>query len=162
VRATRWPTIPTTPLLVIVLCLVWYRLPFVEFEPWGFGPVDGSLPVATRGHAVELAPRLRIDGWRVVLDGRLVGDLEARAREPDHALDRLGDDLDAHRRNWSILHPREPFPGTLQLAIPAATPWGSIRPICLVAAAHGYGNLAFLVRIPPPDPPFDWDHFAAP
>jgi hypothetical protein len=80
---------------------------------------------------LEIGPVLRIDGeGRVTLDSRLMS-------EPDQ----LAADLATLRRNWEILHPRDPFSGSIILWADPDTPLASVAPFLERALDAGYGQL---------------------
>lgn len=142
-------------LFVVALALVLYSIPF--FRPTGevFGGHRGELPEAVHGRDLELGPILRVTGAHVDLDGHPLGRIdEERTR------DALTETLAIHRRNWAILHPREPFPGVLLVAADRDTEYGPLRSLGISAASAGYSQLSFVVLTPDPIPLFD-DDFAA-
>lgn len=80
---------------------------------------------------LELGPNLRIDrDGRVTLDSRLMS-------EPD----RLAADLAILRRNWELLHPWNPFSGSITLWADPDTPLVSVAPFLERALDAGYGQL---------------------
>ena len=80
---------------------------------------------------LQIAPVLRVDDdGRVTLDSRLMSD-------PD----RLATDLEILRRNWAMLHPRDPFLGAIVLWAGPDTPLASVAPFLERALAAGYQEL---------------------
>lgn len=105
---------------------------------------------SVNGQDLELASLFELERARARLDGRSLASPEA-----------LAADLAVHARNWRFLHPRDPDPGTLLVDVDPHTPWGTLRPWLLAAAAAGRPHLSFVVEVAEPDA-IAWSHFAPP
>ncbi|UJR84444.1 ExbD/TolR family protein [Sandaracinus amylolyticus] len=138
-------------LLVVCLCVIVWELPFFRAtgEVCGCGRIAIDLPRAEHGLDLELAPTLVVPRSGVpTLDGR-------RADETT-----IAGELAAQRRNWSVLHPCERFPGTLMIQADRRTEWGALRPLLAIAAREGYPRPQLVVDAEPIDgSDFDWSRF---
>jgi hypothetical protein len=87
------------------------------------------LPLLSAPDSFEPSPVLELDTGHVWLDGRAV-DTTA-----------LAEDLATARRNWAVLHSREPFTGALAVLCDASTSTARLRGALLTAHAAGYASL---------------------
>lgn len=135
-------------LSIVLLPLLAWQLAF--FRP-GFerccGPHREHV-FSVNGQDLELAPLFELERGRARLEGRSLAAPEA-----------LAADLAIHARNWRVLHPRDPDPGTLLVDVDPHTPWGTLRPWLLAAAAAERPHLSFVVEVAEPDA-IAWSHFA--
>jgi len=105
------------------------------------------MPEASNAVDLEIAPIISIDSQVVMLDNRRMadtGDLMA-----SHNLERiepLVQDLDTLHRNWSILHPRDQFTGTVIMQADRGVDFLVIKKVMFSAAQAGYTNISFAVN----------------
>jgi biopolymer transport protein ExbD len=83
----------------------------------------------------------------VTLDGRRMADTQTLAASAGlERIEQLVQDLETLRRNWNILHPREPFPGTVIIQADRAIDFRVIKKVMFSAAQAGYSNISFAVN----------------
>lgn len=105
------------------------------------------LPKASNTTQLEVAPVLAIDSLVVTLDGRRMADTATLAADAKvERIEQLISDLETLKRNWSILHPQDPFPGQLIVQADQAVDFRVIKKIMFSAAQAGYGNVTFAVN----------------
>lgn len=139
-------------LFVVALCVIAWELPFFEASgEVGCGCAHHvvDIPFAENASDLELAPILVIDHGEARLDGRRLSTAGA-----------LTEALATMRRNWSVLHPREPFPGTIMVQAARDEAWSAIGPLLVTAAIAGYPHISFVVRSEGSGAAFDWARFA--
>ena len=61
-------------------------------------------------------------------------------------IEQLIQDLETLKRNWSILHPQEPFPGRVIVQADQQVDFRVIKKIMFSCAQAGYGNVHFAVN----------------
>lgn len=106
-----------------------------------------TMPSATNAVELELAPIVQIDSRVVTLDGRRMADTQTLAASAGlERIEQLVQDLETLRRNWNILHPREPFPGTVIIQADRAIDFRVIKKVMFSAAQAGYSNISFAVN----------------
>ncbi|WP_053230778.1 ExbD/TolR family protein [Sandaracinus amylolyticus] len=105
------------------------------------------MPNATNAIDLELAPIVAIDARVVTLDGRRMADTPTLAANAGlERIEQLVSDLETLRRNWSILHAREPFPGTVIVQADRSIDFRVIKKVMFSAAQAGYTNISFAVN----------------
>lgn len=105
------------------------------------------MPTAANTEEIEIAPIVAIDPSVVTLDNRRMADTETLASTPNlERIEQLVQDLETLRRNWSVLHPREPFPGTIILQADENVDFRVIKKVMFSAAQAGYTNVSFAVN----------------
>ena len=105
------------------------------------------MPPAANTEAIEIAPIVAIDPQVVTLDNRRMADTETLASNPNlERIEQLVTDLETMRRNWSVLHPREPFAGTVILQADEDVDFRVIKKVMFSAAQAGYTNVSFAVN----------------
>jgi biopolymer transport protein ExbD len=105
------------------------------------------MPNATHAVDLELAPIVAIDSRVVTLDGRRMADTQTLAATPGlERIEQLVQDLETLRRNWSILHAREPFPGTVIIQADRSIDFRVVKKVMFSAAQAGYTNISFAVN----------------
>lgn len=105
------------------------------------------MPTAANTEAIEIAPIVAIDRQVVTLDNRRMADTETLASNPNlERIEQLVTDLETMRRNWSVLHPREPFAGTVILQADENVDFRVIKKVMFSAAQAGYTNVSFAVN----------------
>jgi biopolymer transport protein ExbD len=70
--------------------------------------------------------------------------LEQEARV--ERMEQLIQDLETLKRNWSILHPTEPFAGTVILQADRNIDFRVIKKVMFSCAQAGYANISFAVN----------------
>jgi biopolymer transport protein ExbD len=105
------------------------------------------MPTAANTESIEIAPIVAIDPQVVTLDNRRMADTETLASNPNlERIEQLVTDLETMRRNWSVLHPREPFAGTVILQADEDVDFRVIKKVMFSAAQAGYTNVSFAVN----------------
>ena len=139
--------IPLIPFIDLQICLVVFLL--MSFSSTGELVTQRSglhVPHAEHTEELELAPVLSVDATTVVLDGRRVADTASLAADPKvERIEPLIDLLETLKRNWSVLHPRDEFPGALILQADEAIDYRVMKKLMFAAAQAGYPNVKFAV-----------------
>ena len=141
-------SIPLVPFIDFLITLVVFLL--MSFSASGELVAQQptiTMPDATNAVDLEVAPIIAVDARVVTLDGRRVADATTLASTAE--LDRIEDlvrDLETKKRNWSILHPADPFPGTVILQADRAVDYRVIKKVMFSAAQAGYSNISFAVN----------------
>lgn len=105
------------------------------------------MPTAANTHDIEIAPIVAIDSQVVTLDNRRMADTQTLASSANlERIEQLVQDLETMRRNWSVLHPREPFPGTIILQSDRNVDFRVVKKVMFSAAQAGYTNVSFAVN----------------
>ncbi len=105
-----------------------------------------QLPEATNAEHLESYPIIAIDANVVALDGNRMADTPSLAA--DARMDRIEpliQGLETLKRNWSILHPAEPFAGNVILNADRNVDFRVIKKVMFSAAQAGYANVSFAV-----------------
>lgn len=106
-----------------------------------------TMPEAANAVDIEVAPIIAVDARVVTLDGRRMADTQTLAGSAQlDRIDALVQDLETLKRNWNILHPAEPFPGTVILQADQAIDFRVIKKVMFSAAQAGYTNVSFAVN----------------
>ncbi len=105
------------------------------------------MPNASNTVDLEIAPIVAIDPQVVTLDNRRMADTPTLASNAQlERIEQLVQDLETLRRNWSVLHPREPFPGTIILQADRNVDFRVVKKVMFSAAQAGYTNVSFAVN----------------
>jgi biopolymer transport protein ExbD len=105
------------------------------------------MPVAANVHAIDIAPIIAIDPSVVTLDNRRMADTQTLAAAAGlERIEPLVQDLETLRRNWTVLHPRDPFQGTVILQADRNVDFRVIKKVMFSAAQAGYTNISFAVN----------------
>ena len=105
------------------------------------------MPTAANVVDLEIAPIIAIDPQVVTLDGRRMADTATLASSANlERIEQLVQDLETMRRNWSVLHPREPFQGTVILQSDRNVDFRVVKKVMFSAAQAGYTNVSFAVN----------------
>jgi biopolymer transport protein ExbD len=133
--------IPLVPFIDFLITLVVFLLSSFSASGELIAQRAGlTMPSATNAVELELAPI-------VTLDGRRMADTQTLAASAGlERIEQLVQDLETLRRNWNILHPREPFPGTVIIQADRAIDFRVIKKIMFSAAQAGYSNISFAVN----------------
>jgi len=106
-----------------------------------------TMPSAQNAVNLEIAPIVSIDPVVVALDGRRVADTQTLASDPKvERIEAIVENLDTLKRNWSMLHPQEPFPGMVILQADVNIDFRVIKKVMFSAAQAGYANVSFAVN----------------
>ncbi|MBZ0118511.1 MAG: biopolymer transporter ExbD [Sandaracinaceae bacterium] len=105
------------------------------------------MPNAQNAVDLEIAPIIAIDSQVVTLDNRRMADTQTLADTPNlERIEQLVQDLETMRRNWSILHPRDEFTGTVILQADRGIDFRVVKKVMFSAAQAGYTNISFAVN----------------
>lgn len=146
-RAPVDASIPLVPFIDFLIVLVVFLL-----SSFGSGEIAAArpnlvVPTAIHGRDLELSPIITIDERSLTLDGRRMADTATIAATVGvERIEPLVQDLRTLERNWSVLHPTEPFPGTVVIQADRATDFRVIKSVMFSAAQAGYTNLSFAVN----------------
>ena len=106
-----------------------------------------KLPNASNTTQLEVAPVIAIDAQVVTLDGRRMVDTQTLLAESEvKPIEPLIRDLETLKRNWSVLHPRDPFPGQLIVQADEGIDFRVVKKVMFSAGQAGYANLNFAVN----------------
>jgi biopolymer transport protein ExbD len=105
------------------------------------------LPDGVNTNSLEEAPIISINRQVVMLDGRRMADTASLASTAELTrIEQLVQDLETLRRNWAILHPSQPFPGTVIIQADVNTDYRVVKKVMFSAAQAGYANISFAVN----------------
>ena len=140
--------IPLIPFIDFLIVLVVFLL--ISFSASGellAQKPNLVMPKAENVVNLEISPVVAIDSIVVTLDGRRMADTATLASDPKvERIEPLIQDLETLKRNWSILHPQEPFPGQVILQADVAIDFRVIKKIMFSSAQAGYSNVSFAVN----------------
>jgi biopolymer transport protein ExbD len=106
-----------------------------------------KMPDASHVIDLEIHPIISINPDVITLDGRRMADTRTLAADARvERQEQLIQDLETLKRNWSILHPSEPFAGTVILQADISIDFRVIKKIMFSAAQAGYANVSFAVN----------------
>jgi biopolymer transport protein ExbD len=140
--------IPLVPFIDFLITLVVFLL--TSFSASGeLMAQQPNLKMPDAAHVVDLEihPIISINPDVITLDGRRMAD--TRTLSADARVERqeqLIQDLETLKRNWSILHPSEPFAGTVILQADINIDFRVIKKIMFSCAQAGYANVSFAVN----------------
>jgi biopolymer transport protein ExbD len=140
--------IPLVPFIDFLITLVVFLL--MSFSASGeLLAQKDSLKMPKAAHVVDLevAPVIAVDSVVVTLDGRRMADYATLQSDPKvERIEQMIADLETLKRNWSILHPQEPFPGQVVMQADVNTDYRVIKKLMFSAAQAGYANISFAVN----------------
>jgi biopolymer transport protein ExbD len=140
--------IPLIPFIDFLIVLVVFLL--ISFSASGellAQKPNLTMPKASNVVNVELAPVIAVDTIVVTLDGRRMADTATLAADPKvERIEQLIQDLETMKRNWSILHPQEPFPGQVIMQADVSIDFRVIKKLMFSASQAGYANVSFAVN----------------
>jgi biopolymer transport protein ExbD len=140
--------IPLIPFIDFLIVLVVFLL--ISFSASGellAQKPNLQMPKASNVVTIEIAPVIAVDPIVVTLDGRRMADTASLAADPRvERLEQLIQDLETLKRNWSILHPSEPFPGQVILQADVSIDFRVIKKLMFSASQAGYANVSFAVN----------------
>jgi len=106
-----------------------------------------TMPDAHNTESLEISPVIAIDANIVALDGNRVADTNTLAQTAQvDRIETLIQNLETLKRNWSILHPAEPFPGNVILQADINIDYRVVKKVMFSAAQAGYTNVSFAVN----------------
>lgn len=106
-----------------------------------------KMPDAKNAVDLEIQPIIAINPDVITLDGRRMADTRTLAADARvERMEQLIGDLETLKRNWSILHPTEPFAGTVILQADKSIDFRVIKKVMFSAAQAGYANISFAVN----------------
>ena len=106
-----------------------------------------TMPSAQNATMLEISPVISVDPVVITLEGHRIADTQTLAQDPKvDRIEGLVENLDTLRRNWSMLHPQEPFPGMVILQADVGIDYRVIKKLMYSAAQAGYGNVSFAVN----------------
>jgi len=147
-RKTTNVDIPLIPFIDFLIVLVVFLL--ISFSASGellAQKPNLQMPKAANVVTLEIAPIIAIDPIVVTLDGRRMADTATLAADPKvERIEQLIQDLETVKRNWSILHPQEPFPGQVVLQADVSIDFRVIKKLMFSASQAGYPNVSFAVN----------------
>jgi biopolymer transport protein ExbD len=140
--------IPLIPFIDFLIVLVVFLL--MSFSASGellAQKANLVMPKAANVVNIEIAPVIAVDPIVVTLDGRRMADTATLASDPKvERIEPLIQDLETLKRNWSILHPQEPFPGQVVMQADVSIDYRVIKKLMFSAAQAGYANVSFAVN----------------
>jgi biopolymer transport protein ExbD len=140
--------IPLIPFIDFLIVLVVFLL--ISFSASGellAQKPNLTMPKAENVVNLEVSPVVAIDSIVVTLDGRRMADTATLAADAKiERIEPLIQDLETLKRNWSILHPQEPFPGQVIVQADVAIDYRVIKKIMFSAVQAGYANVSFAVN----------------
>ena len=139
--------IPLIPFIDFLMTLVVFLLTTFGANELST-PATITMPDAHNAAVLgELAPIIVIDQRVVTLDGRRMADTQTLAATAAvERIEQLIQDLEQTRRNWSIIHPREPFPGTVIIQADREIDFRVVKKVMFSVAQAGYVNISFAVN----------------
>lgn len=106
-----------------------------------------TMPEAINATRLEIAPIISIDPVVVALDGRRIADTQSLASDAKMTrIEPLIENLQTVKRNWSMLHPQEPFPGMVVMQADKKIDYRVIKKIMFSASQAGFANVSFAVN----------------
>jgi biopolymer transport protein ExbD len=140
--------IPLVPFIDFLITLVVFLL--TSFSASGeLLAQQPNLKMPDAKHVVDLEihPIIAINPDVITLDGRRMADTRTLAAEARvERQEGLIQDLETLKRNWSILHPSEPFAGTVILQADKSIDFRVIKKVMFSCAQAGYANISFAVN----------------
>lgn len=106
-----------------------------------------TMPKANNVKRLEIAPIIAVDRIVVTLDGRRMADTQTLANDAKvERIEPLVENLQTLKRNWSMLHPQEPFHGMVIMQADEKIDYRVIKKVMFSAAQAGYANVSFAVN----------------
>jgi biopolymer transport protein ExbD len=140
--------IPLIPFIDFLIVLVVFLL--ISFSASGellAQKPNLTMPKASNVVNVDIAPVIAVDPVVVTLEGRRMADTATLAADPKvERIEQMIQDLETLKRNWSILHPQEPFPGQVIMQADVSIDFRVIKKLMFSASQAGYANVSFAVN----------------
>jgi len=109
-----------------------------------------ELPDATQTADLERAPIIAITKDVITLDGKLISDVQSMLEESTTQgmrIEKIVDELEVLRKNWVLVHPNEPFPGSVVLQVDKNVDFKVVKRAMFSAGEAGYTNLNLAVNV---------------
>jgi biopolymer transport protein ExbD len=140
--------IPLVPFIDFLIVLVVFLL--MSFSASGellAQQPNLKMPDAYNTGTLEIAPVIAVNPVVVTLDGRRMADTQTLAQKAEvERIEPLIQDLETLKRNWSILHPRDPFAGEVIIQADVGIDYRVIKKVMFSASQAGYANISFAVN----------------
>jgi biopolymer transport protein ExbD len=141
-------TLALIPIIDLMICLVVFLL--MSFSSSGelmAQKASIKMPKASNGITLDVSPVIAVDPVVVTLDGRRVADTPSLIADAKlERIEPLIQDLETLKRNWTILHPHEDFPGAVVLQADVSIDYRAIKKLMFSTAQAGYPNVSFAVN----------------
>jgi biopolymer transport protein ExbD len=141
-------SIPLIPFIDFLIVLVVFLL--ISFSASGellAQKANLKMPKANNVVDIDISPVIAVDPVVITLDGRRMADTATLAADPKvERIEQLIQDLETLKRNWSILHPQEPFPGQVIMQADVSIDYRVIKKLMFSTAQAGYANVSFAVN----------------
>ena len=141
-------SIPLVPFIDFLIVLVVFLL--ISFSASGellAQKANLKMPKASNVVDIDISPVIAVDPVVITLDGRRMADTATLAADPKvERIEQLIQDLETLKRNWSILHPQEPFPGQVIMQADVSIDFRVIKKLMFSASQAGYANVSFAVN----------------
>lgn len=141
-------SLPLVPFIDFLIVLIVFLI--MQFQTSGelITPAATiTMPSAQNTEQIEISPIVAIDANIVALDGNRMADTPSLASNPTlERIEPLIQNLETLKRNWSVLHPAEPFPGNVILQADINVDFRVIKKVMFSAAQAGYTNVSFAVN----------------
>jgi biopolymer transport protein ExbD len=141
-------SIPLVPFIDFLIVLVVFLL--ISFSASGellAQKANLKMPKANNVVDIDISPVIAVDPVVITLDGRRMADTATLAADPKvERIEQLIQDLETLKRNWSILHPQEPFPGQVIMQADVSIDYRVIKKLMFSTAQAGYANVSFAVN----------------
>lgn len=136
------------PFIDFLLVLVIFLLASFGKQAISQGQREGLvLPEGANVDMLEEAPIIAISQNVVMLGGERMADTRQLAESPTlDRIEQLVQALENMRRNWGILHPRQPFQGTVIIMADRGIDYRVVKKVMFSAAQAGYANISFAVN----------------
>ncbi|MBN2358034.1 MAG: biopolymer transporter ExbD [Deltaproteobacteria bacterium] len=109
-----------------------------------------ELPDATQTNDLDRAPIIAITKEIITLDGKLISDVQSMLEESSTQgmrIEKVVDELEILRKNWVLVHPNEPFPGSVVLQVDKNVDFKVVKRAMFSAGEAGYTNLNLAVNV---------------
>jgi biopolymer transport protein ExbD len=140
--------LPLVPIIDLLICMVVFLL--MSFSSTGELVAQKpsiAMPKASNVDVLEPMPTVAVDALVVTLDEVRIADTASLAADAKvERVEGLIQRLETMKRNWTILHPSQPFPGAILLQADVSTDYRVIKKLMFSAAQAGYPNVSFAVN----------------
>jgi biopolymer transport protein ExbD len=140
--------IPLVPFIDFLVTLVVFLL--TSFSASGeLLAQQPNLKMPDAKNVVDLEPQpvIAINPDVVTLDGRRIADTRTLAADARvERMEQMIQELETLKHNWTILHPSEPFAGTVILQGDKSIDFRVVKKVMFSCAQAGYANISFAVN----------------
>jgi biopolymer transport protein ExbD len=106
-----------------------------------------KMPDAKNVVDLEIHPVIAVNPDVVTLDGRRIADTRTLAADARvERMEQMIQELETLKHNWTILHPSEPFAGTVILQADKGIDFRVVKKVMFSCAQAGYANISFAVN----------------